>query len=125
MSKYIRINGHKLPVNMTDMAFLDRLMKANEAMQAAMAAAAADFPGDDPQAQYKRIEACVNATVKFFDEAFGDGTSEKVFRRTNEAEVYLKAVQDFTQGLAKLEKAFCNRVKHYGTLKFDTGLKRG
>lgn len=127
MGKHVRVNGQKLPVNLNDVVFLDRLVRANGVLRASIAAADVEFPGDDPQAQYKRVEACVNATCRFFDEAFGDGTAQKIFNRTNEAGVYLKAIQDFSHGLSKIDKAFCKRIKYGGTLKFDTalGLQKG
>lgn len=123
MGKYIKVNGCKLPVNVSDIAFIERLTTANNDAQTAMASAEVNFPGDDPQAVYKRMEACVNATCTFYDDLYGAGTAERIFHRTNDAAVYMKSGQEFASKFEKLVAAFSRRYKYCGTLKVDTELK--
>ncbi|MPN60702.1 hypothetical protein SDC9_208433 [bioreactor metagenome] len=124
MRKLVKVNGCKLLVNVSDMAFMSRLAEANKAQQAAFTSATVDFPDDDPQAQYKRVGVCVLAVCKFYDDLYGAGTADRVFHRTNDAAIYLKAGQEFSKGLEAAVEAFTRGPSHTGTLKVNASIKR-
>lgn len=96
---------------MLDLQFLKRLVDATAAYQTAADDVTAAYPGDAPFEQYKRVEAEVNAICAFFDALFGEGTAERIFKRSNDAHLYLNAMEEFGRGLQKADRAVGRRFR--------------
>lgn len=110
MKQNIKVLDCQLEINLTDTDFCRRLDDARATYSQIVNSVDVTFPGDDYQAMYKRMEACVFATCAFFDAVFGDGTADRIFKDSNDAELCMLAMQDLGREIDSAQIAACRRI---------------
>ena len=96
----MKINGVELEVNFFEADFMEKVENCCKKVAEQAEKAKTDLK-DLTLAQ--QIKAECKIIKDFFDEVFGEGTSEKIFKEKNDLKLCLSAFQDLIQAKVKMQ----------------------